>query len=65
MVKAVHLQRMSLCLSEKLLTRSPETGCCEGRLYSAGQGHRLEKECGVGSVGVCRREGKKDGLTIV
>lgn len=65
MVKAVHLQRMSLCLSEKLLTRSPATGCYEGRMYSAGRGHRLEKERGVGGVGVCRGEGREDGLTIV
>lgn len=37
----------------------------EGQMYRAGRGHRLEKERGVGGVGVCRGEGRKDGLTIV
>lgn len=43
----------------------PATGCYERRMYNARRGHRLEKERGVGGVGVCRGEGRKDGLTIV
>lgn len=41
------------------------TGCYEGRRYSAGRGRRVEKERGVGGVGVCRGKGRKDGFTIV